>query len=102
MTNVDLRNRLGLARTFLFVPADRPERLHRALSSGADAVIVDLEDAVAEDAKANARHQLSERFAGLCARERSSILVRINAAGTTWHADDRVGNAVFAREFKAA
>ncbi|MGQ2995488.1 MAG: HpcH/HpaI aldolase/citrate lyase family protein, partial [Variovorax sp.] len=33
---------LGLARTFLFVPADRPERHARALASGAGAAIVDL------------------------------------------------------------
>jgi citrate lyase beta subunit len=35
------------ARTFLFVPGDRAERIPKALASGADAVIVDLEDAVA-------------------------------------------------------
>ena len=35
------------ASSYLFVPANRPERYERALESGADAVIVDLEDAVA-------------------------------------------------------
>ena len=35
------------ARSYLFVPADRPERYAKALASGADAVMVDLEDAVA-------------------------------------------------------
>ena len=34
------------ARSYLFVPGDRPERYAKALASGADAVIVDLEDAV--------------------------------------------------------
>ncbi|MDP3826791.1 MAG: aldolase/citrate lyase family protein, partial [Polaromonas sp.] len=38
---------LALARSFLFVPATRPERFAKALASGADAVIIDLEDAVA-------------------------------------------------------
>ena len=38
---------LALARSFLFVPATRPERYAKALASGADAVIIDLEDAVA-------------------------------------------------------
>ena len=37
---------LALARSFLFVPAHRPERYQKALSSGADAVIIDLEDAL--------------------------------------------------------
>ena len=41
-------------RSALFVPATRPERIAKALGSGADAVIVDLEDAVAEDLKARA------------------------------------------------
>ncbi|MBD0735605.1 hypothetical protein BGM09_21115 [Streptomyces sp. CBMA29] len=42
---------MGRARSFLFVPGDRPERFDRALASGADAVVVDLEDAVPPDAK---------------------------------------------------
>ncbi|MFJ1584600.1 HpcH/HpaI aldolase/citrate lyase family protein [Streptomyces sp. NPDC088197] len=42
---------LGRARSFLFVPGDRPERFDRALAGGADAVVVDLEDAVPPDAK---------------------------------------------------
>ena len=46
-------------RTYLFVPADRPERIAKALASGADAVIVDLEDAVAPEAKSRARQALA-------------------------------------------
>jgi citrate lyase subunit beta / citryl-CoA lyase len=38
--------RLANATTFLFVPGDRPERFRKAIDSGADAVIIDLEDAV--------------------------------------------------------
>ena len=45
-------------RSYLFVPADRPERYAKALAAGAGAVIVDLEDAVAPDAKVAAREQL--------------------------------------------
>ena len=48
----------GCPRSYLFVPADRPERIAKALASGADAVIVDLEDAVAPDAKEPAREAL--------------------------------------------
>ena len=38
-------------RSYLFVPGDRPERFDKACGAGADAVIVDLEDAVAPAAK---------------------------------------------------
>ncbi|MBK0392119.1 hypothetical protein I8E28_05915 [Ramlibacter sp. CrO1] len=44
-----------LPRSYLFVPGDRPERLAKACASGADAVIVDLEDAVAPRQKVAAR-----------------------------------------------
>ena len=40
---------LGFSSNFLFVPGTRPERFAKALDSGADAVILDLEDAVPED-----------------------------------------------------
>jgi citrate lyase subunit beta / citryl-CoA lyase len=47
------------ARTYLFVPGNRPERFPKAIALGADAVIIDLEDAVAaaerEKARANIR-----------------------------------------------
>lgn len=48
----------SIIRSALFVPATRPERIPKALASGADAVIVDLEDAVAENLKAEARGNL--------------------------------------------
>ncbi len=49
-----------LPRSYLFVPADRPERFAKAQASGADAVIIDLEDAVAPHAKATARAALAD------------------------------------------
>lgn len=71
----------------LFVPADRPERIRRALASGADAVIVDLEDAVAPHAKAGARRSLAGAL-----REAppgpACVLLRVNASGTGWRDDD--------------
>jgi citrate lyase subunit beta/citryl-CoA lyase len=79
---------LALARTFLFVPADRPERHARALASGAGGVIVDLEDAVAPERKAAARGALAASLGALPPAQRTRLLVRINAAGTPWHADD--------------
>ncbi|MFH0129475.1 HpcH/HpaI aldolase/citrate lyase family protein [Variovorax sp. VaC1] len=80
---------LALARTFLFVPADRPERHARALATGAGGVIVDLEDAVAPERKAAARMGLAASFAALPEADRKRLLVRINAGGTPWHDDDR-------------
>ena len=38
---------MGIARSYLFAPGSRPERFAKALEAGADAVILDLEDAVA-------------------------------------------------------
>jgi len=52
------------ARSYLYVPADRPDLLTGALGRGADAIIVDLEDAVAERAKDEARRGLAAWLAG--------------------------------------
>lgn len=79
---------LCVARSFLFVPANRLERFAKALASGADAVIIDLEDAVAPDAKEDARAQLAQAFQQMTLAERARVVVRINAASTAWHADD--------------
>lgn len=76
------------ACSFLFVPATQPERLAKALASGADIVIADWEDAVAPADKAAARTALSEAVAALEGRQRARLLVRINSEGTPWHADD--------------
>ena len=79
---------LALARSFLFVPATRPERFSKALASGADAVIIDLEDAVAAGEKAQARQLLAQAWPSLAASGRDRVLVRVNAASTAWHGDD--------------
>jgi citrate lyase subunit beta/citryl-CoA lyase len=73
-------------RSALFVPADRPERIGKALASGADAVIVDLEDAVAPSAKEGARAALARWLA--TPEGSGPVLVRVNAPGTPWFADD--------------
>jgi len=79
---------LALARSFLFVPANRPERYAKALASGAGAVIIDLEDAVPPEGRDAARQQLVDGFERLTAQERLRVLVRINACGTRWHEED--------------
>jgi citrate lyase subunit beta/citryl-CoA lyase len=62
-------------RSMLFVPGDRPDRMEKASRSGADALILDLEDAVATDAKPAAR----EAVATFLQRERTlPLFVRIN------------------------
>jgi citrate lyase subunit beta / citryl-CoA lyase len=70
-------------RSYLFVPADRPERVAKAMASGADAVIVDLEDAVAPDAKRAARDGL---MAVLAASR--PVVLRVNGRDTPWFDDD--------------
>ncbi len=81
-------SRLAQARSFLFVPSHRPERFAKALASGADAVIIDLEDAVPLDAKAAARTALLDAWKDFDAAERARLLVRVNPAGTPWHEAD--------------
>lgn len=61
--------------SLLFVPADRPDRFDKALASGADAIIVDLEDSVAPNRKAMAREAAGNFLAG---PRRGKVLVRIN------------------------
>ncbi|QGZ31709.1 HpcH/HpaI aldolase/citrate lyase family protein [Stutzerimonas stutzeri] len=83
----------GIIRSALFVPATRPDRIPKALASGADVVIVDLEDAVAENLKDQARGHL----AGFLATDPSArVLVRVNAAGHAQHAEDLKVCAAFA------
>ncbi|WP_110030516.1 HpcH/HpaI aldolase/citrate lyase family protein [Hoeflea marina] len=72
---------------FLFVPADRPDRYAGALESGADAVVIDLEDAVAAETKSIARSMLVDRLLSVPVAT-VPVLVRVNGAGTSFHADD--------------
>ncbi len=76
------------ARTYLFVPGTRPERFGKALASGADAVILDLEDAVAADDKAAARQTIANWLTGAAPSDRSRIVVRINDAESEWFSED--------------
>lgn len=60
-------------RSFLFVPSDSERKMHKALDAGADALILDLEDAVAAAARPAARVQAAEYLHG-----KSNVWVRIN------------------------
>lgn len=86
-------------RTYLFVPGDRPERFDKALASGADAVVLDLEDAVAADNKGRARDAVLQRLLAATPEERERLVVRINDESTNGVDADigllQAGNAAF-------
>lgn len=65
-----------MIRSFLFVPGDSEKKLAKAASTAADALIVDLEDSVAPEARPRAR-EITKTF--LAARHRPELWVRINA-----------------------
>ena len=78
-------------RTYLFVPGDRPALFTKAVRSGVDAVVFDLEDAVAGTAKPAARQAVATALAQGAGREGPELWVRINTAGS---ADARADLAV--------
>lgn len=75
-------------RSYLFVPGDRPERFDKALASAADAVVLDLEDAVALAHKALARDAVAAWIVAQAAQVRGRLVVRINHAASDAFAAD--------------
>lgn len=73
----------SVARSYLFVPGNRPDRFERACSAGAHAVIVDLEDAVPPSQKVAARAALAAWLSPA-----RPVLVRVNAADSEWFKED--------------
>ncbi len=76
------------ARSYLFVPGNRPERFAKALASAADIVVLDLEDAVAAEAKGAARDAIANWAASASPAERRRCAVRINDTASDGFADD--------------
>lgn len=74
-------------RSFLFVPGDRPERFEKACAAGADAVILDLEDAVATQNKLNARNLAAQ---WLSSPPPVPVIVRVNGVESDWLDEDLV------------
>lgn len=74
-------------RSLLFVPAVRPDMLAKVPQISPDAVVVDLEDAVAPSDKDTVRQALPGCLAGWMAGH-PKLFVRINPPGTPWHIDD--------------
>ncbi|MCP3721926.1 CoA ester lyase [Paraburkholderia sp. CNPSo 3272] len=73
----------ALSRSYLFVPGNRPERFEKARGAGADAVIFDLEDAVAPDQKGAARDAVLASLDPV-----RPVWVRVNGTDTPWFSDD--------------
>ena len=74
-------------RSLLFVPADRPERFAKALATGADAIILDLEDSVSLERKLAAREAVAA-FLGAPREAATTVFVRINPLDSIHIADD--------------
>jgi len=74
-------------RSVLYMPGSNARAIEKARTLPADAVILDLEDSVAPDAKAAARQQVVDavKAGGFGARE---VIVRVNGLDTPWHVDD--------------
>ena len=82
---------LPTCRSILFVPGDRPDRYDKALVAGADAVCIDLEDAVPEARKAEAREAVMgflEEWSSGDSQRRTCLMVRINDLATDVGWDD--------------
>lgn len=75
------------ARSLLFVPGNRPERFAKAMKSGADAIVFDLEDSVPGARKSEARECISSAFDGMMPM-RLPLVVRINSLDTPTGVDD--------------
>jgi len=75
--------RVTVPRSYLFVPGNRPERFAKACASGADAVIIDLEDAVPPGERSAARANAASRVS-----PEHPVLIRVNGAGTEWFRED--------------
>ena len=88
LADLGAARRSSAPRTYLFVPGNRPERFAKALASGADAIVLDLEDAVAAAAKGEAREAIARWFDQAVETERKRIVVRINNAQSIGFSED--------------
>ena len=79
-------------RSVLYMPGSNARAIEKARTLPADGVIIDLEDAVAPDAKVQAREQVAAavKQGGFGARE---VFIRVNGIDTPWHAEDMMAAA---------
>jgi citrate lyase subunit beta/citryl-CoA lyase len=80
----------GFSSTFLFVPGTRSDRFIKALESGADGIILDLEDAVAEEDKQKARDAIHSAWPTFTAEQKKRLIIRSNAPGSHFYAADLI------------
>jgi citrate lyase subunit beta/citryl-CoA lyase len=82
-------------RSVLYMPGSNARAIEKARTLPADGVIIDLEDAVAPDAKAAAREQVAAavKQGGFGSRE---VFIRVNGFDTPWHSDDVTAAALAA------
>jgi citrate lyase subunit beta/citryl-CoA lyase len=78
---------MTLPTSYLFVPGDRPDRFAKAIAAGAGSVIIDLEDAVAPDAKPAAREHI-RAWSMSQSTPNTHVVLRINDAATSWFEAD--------------
>ncbi|MEC7435416.1 MAG: CoA ester lyase [Actinomycetota bacterium] len=77
---------IGRLRSLLFAPAVRPDFIAKLPERGADAVVVDCEDATPAGAKDLARQHVRDHVPALA--EKCKVTVRVNAVASEWFADD--------------
>ena len=75
-------------RSWLFAPGDSDKKMNKAADGEADIVILDLEDAVVESGKADARNAIAELLRSKDEAHRARLWVRVNPLDGKWTADD--------------
>src|SRR5438067_9851794 len=79
----DVAHATKIMRSLLFVPADGGRKLDKAMASGADAIIVDLEDSITPEGKASARRSAADFLKSAAnLADRPRLLVRVNGLDT--------------------
>lgn len=75
-------------RSVLYMPGSNPRALEKGKGLPADALILDLEDAVAPDAKADGRREIAKALADRAGYGRRELVVRVNGLDTPWGHED--------------
>jgi citrate lyase subunit beta/citryl-CoA lyase len=81
---------LGFSTNFLFVPGTRPERFMKALDSGANGVVLDLEDAVPQEDKEAARNAIRAAWPQFSEEQKKRLVIRTNSPGSHFYAADLI------------
>jgi citrate lyase subunit beta / citryl-CoA lyase len=81
---------IAFSSNFLFVPGTRPERFSKALESGADAVVLDLEDAVPAEDKEMARNAIRSAWPSFTIEQKNRLVIRSNAPGSQFYGADLI------------